>query len=71
MDINTDSHESLRELARSLDCILDEELQALAGVKAETTQAWNGDAQEGCSRPRLNASDSNFSALTSAVNFCG
>ena len=30
----------VRELARSLDCILDTELQALAEVKASTTEAW-------------------------------
>jgi hypothetical protein len=29
-----------RELAHSLDCVTDEELQALAGVKASTTEAW-------------------------------
>ena len=31
---------SIRDLARSLDCIPDEDLQALANVKASTTEAW-------------------------------
>jgi hypothetical protein len=31
---------SVRELARALDCIEDVELQALAKVKASTTEAW-------------------------------
>ena len=44
MDTNSaqrgDTDESVRQLARSLDCIPDEELQALAKVKASTTLAW-------------------------------
>lgn len=35
-----DTEASVRELARSLDCIPDSELQALAKVKASTTEAW-------------------------------
>ena len=35
-----DNEASVRELARSLDCIPDAELQALAKVKASTTEAW-------------------------------
>jgi hypothetical protein len=37
---HTDTEASVRELARSLDCIPDAELQALAKVKASTTEAW-------------------------------
>ena len=35
-----DNESTVRELARSLDCIEDSELQALAKVKASTTEAW-------------------------------
>ena len=36
-----DKHEAQRrELARTLDCFTDQELQTLAGVKASTTEAW-------------------------------
>jgi hypothetical protein len=34
------AHDSARALAHSLDCITDEDLQSLAGVKASTTEAW-------------------------------
>jgi hypothetical protein len=37
---NSGDEASVRELARSLDCILDAELQALAKIKAGTTEAW-------------------------------
>ena len=37
---DSDNEASVRELARSLDCIPDAELQALAKVKASTTEAW-------------------------------
>lgn len=34
------AHEPASALAQSLDCITDEDLQRLAGVKASTTEAW-------------------------------
>jgi hypothetical protein len=38
---SSDNEASIRELARSLDCILDSELQGLGNIKASTTQAWH------------------------------
>ena len=39
-DTSSDNEASIRELARSLDCILDSELQAIGEVKSSTTAAW-------------------------------
>lgn len=37
---DTDKRDPARDLAKSLDCLTDEDLQLLANVKATTTEAW-------------------------------
>ena len=45
-DTSSDNEASIRELARSLDCILDSELQAIGEVKSSTTAAWRRRGKE-------------------------
>jgi hypothetical protein len=38
--MHTEQERTPQEMARDLDCLLDDDLQRLADVKASTTEAW-------------------------------